>query len=168
VLNICEQYCNSLHSQAKEELEMMTEYARVTMGKLTRKVEDLDSLRFMMNLLKEVRAKESSIDLEMNPVMDMYNLLENNLPSDFMDKDEIDKKTMLKSNWKKLVNLALSRSHELTQTQLGFKNGLLEDINSFKVDVLQVCNILLVFERQQRAYVIIMIAFLLSKVPCRF
>ena len=109
------------------------------MGKLTRKVEDLDSLRFMMNLLKEVRSKESSIDMEMNPVMDMYNLLENYLPSDFMDKDEIDKKTVLRSNWRKLVNLALSRSDELSRTQLGFKSGLLRDIAIFQVDVVQVC-----------------------------
>ena len=109
------------------------------MGKLTRKVEDLDSLRFMMNLLKEVRIKESSIDMEMNPVMDMYHLLENYLPSNFMDKDEIDKKTVLKSNWRKLVNLALSRSDELSKTQLGFKSGLLKNIASFKIDVCQVC-----------------------------
>ena len=108
------------------------------MGKLTRKVEDLDSLRFMMNLLKEVRIKESSIDMEMNPVMEMYHLLENYLPSDFMDKDEVDKKTVLRSNWKKLVNLALSRSDELSRTQLGFKSGLLKDIAAFKIDVYQV------------------------------
>ena len=109
------------------------------MGKLTRKVEDLDSLRFMMNLLKEVRIKESSIDMEMNPVMDMYHLLENYLPSNFMDKDEIDKKTVLRSNWRKLVSLALSRSDELSKTQLGFKSGLLKNIAAFKVDVCQVC-----------------------------
>lgn len=109
------------------------------MGKLTRKVEDLDSLGFMMNLLKEVRIKESSIDMEMNPVMDMYQLLENYLPSDFMDKDEVDKKTVLRSNWRKLVNLALSRSDELSKTQLGFKTDLLNDIAAFKIDVSQVC-----------------------------
>lgn len=113
----------------------MTEYTRLTMGKLTRKVEDLDSLRFMMNLLKEVRTKESSIEMEMNPVMDMYHLLENYLPSDFMDKDEIDKKTVLRANWRKLVTLALSRSDELSRTQLGFKSGLLKDITFFKTDV---------------------------------
>ncbi len=105
------------------------------MGKLTRKVEDLDSLRFMMILLKEVRLKESSIEMEMNPVMDMYQLLEHYLPSDFMDKDEVDKKTVLRANWKKLVKLALSRSDELSRTQLGFKSGLLRDIAAFKTDI---------------------------------
>ncbi len=119
----------------------MTEYTRLTMGKLTRKVEDLDSLRFMMNLLKEVRTKESCIEMEMNPIMDMYNLLENYLPSDFMDKDEIDKKTVLRVNWRKLVTLALSRSDELSRTQLGFKTGLLKDISAFKKDVSNVSSL---------------------------
>ena len=68
------------------------------MGKLTRKVEDLDSLLFMMNLLREVREKESSIDMEIMPIMDMYQMLEYYLPSGFMDKEEIDKKIVLRTN----------------------------------------------------------------------
>ncbi len=110
----------------------------MSMGKLARKVDDLDSLRFMMNLLIEIRQKESSIDLEIDPIMDMYEMLESYLPSGFMDKEEIDKKTMLRSNWKKLIALSLSRNDELTRTQVGFKSGLIEDIASFTVDVTQV------------------------------
>jgi len=130
-------YSDNLHSQAKNELERITEYTRMTMGKLSRKVEDLDSLRFMMNLLREVREKESSIDMEINPVMDMYQMLEYYLPSGFMEKEEIDKKTMLRSNWKKLVSQSLVRTDELSKTQIGFKRGLIKDISNFKVDVVQ-------------------------------
>ena len=61
-------FSDNLHSCAIRELEKITEYSRLTMGKLSRKVEDLDSLRFMMDLLKEVREKESSIEMEINPV----------------------------------------------------------------------------------------------------
>ena len=107
------------------------------MGKLARKVEDLDSLRFMMNILSEVREKESSIDMEISPIMDMYQMLECYLPSGFMDKDEIDKKSMLRSNWKKLVTQSLSRNDELSRTQIGFKVGLLKDISDFKSDMKQ-------------------------------
>jgi len=95
-------YSDNLHSRAKTELERITEYTRMTVGKLSRKVEDLDSLRFMMNVLQEVREKESSIDMEINPIMDMYQMLEHYLPSGFMEKEEIDKKTVLKTNWKKI------------------------------------------------------------------
>lgn len=110
----------------------------MTMGKLTRKVEDLDSLRFMMNLLREVREKESSIDMEINPVMDMYQMLECYLPSGFMEKEEIDKKIVLRSSWRKLVAQALNRNNELSQTQIGFKAGLIKDIATFRSDVNQV------------------------------
>lgn len=113
------------------------------MGRLTRKVEDLDSLRFMMDLLMEVREKEPSVEMEINPVMDMYQMLEHNLPSGFMDKEEIDKKTVLKANWKKLVALLLSRNDELSRTQIGFKNGLVDDITAFGLDIRQVSVIVL-------------------------
>lgn len=42
------------------------------MGKLKKEVRDLDGLRFMMNMLKEVRQRESGIDVEINPIMNMY------------------------------------------------------------------------------------------------
>lgn len=42
------------------------------MGKLKKEVRDLDSLRFMMNMLKEVRQRESGINMEINPIMNMY------------------------------------------------------------------------------------------------
>jgi len=111
----------------------------MNMGRLARKVEDLDSLRFMMDLLMEIREKETSIEMEIILVMEMYEMLEHNLPSDFMDKEEIDKKTVLTSNWKKLVKLAQTRNDELSRTQLGFKSALIEDVTAFGLDIQQVC-----------------------------
>lgn len=105
------------------------------MGKLSRKVEDIDSLGFMMNVLQEIREKGCSIDIEINPIMDMYHLLECHLPSGFMEKEEIDEKTVLRSNWKRLVSHALNRTDELSNTQIGFKKGLLKDIAAFEADI---------------------------------
>ena len=42
------------------------------MGKLKKEVRDLDGLRFMMNMLKEVRQRESGISMEVYPIMNMY------------------------------------------------------------------------------------------------
>jgi len=92
----------------------------------------------MMNLLREVREKESCFDMEVDPIMDMYKMPECYLPSWFMEKKEIDKKTVLRANWKKLVVQALSRTDELSQTQIGFKRGLTKDITAFKADMIQV------------------------------
>ena len=127
-------YSEKLHDRAKSELERLTEYARVTMGKLGRKVDDLDSLGFMMRLLAEVRDKESYIDMEIEPVMEMYKMLEDYLPSGFMAKEEIDKKTVLRANWKKVVAQSQVRQDELSRTQIGFRRDLVGDVASFKVD----------------------------------
>lgn len=38
--------------------------------------------------------QESGIDMEIDPIMHMYHMLENFLPPGFMEKEEIDKKTV--------------------------------------------------------------------------
>ncbi|KAH9103464.1 hypothetical protein AeMF1_002875 [Aphanomyces euteiches] len=128
-------YSDNLHNQARKKMESLTEYFRSTMGKLNRKVVDLDSLRFVMNLLKEVRSRESGINMEINPVLDMYEMLEYYLPEGFMEKEEMDQKSVLRSNWRRLIHHAETRTDELSKTQAGFKRGLLRDIKEFIVDV---------------------------------
>ena len=110
------------------------------MGKLSRKVEDIDSLGFILSVIQEIREKECSIDIEINPIMDMYRLLECHLPSGFMEEEEIDKKTVLRSNWKRLISQSLKRADELSNTQIGFKKGLLKDIAAFETDIQNVSN----------------------------
>lgn len=128
-------FSDNLHAQAKGKLEHLTEFIRVTSGKLVREVVDLDSLSFIMKLLVEVRSRESTMEMEISPIMDMYRMLESYLPSGFMEKDEIDKKTILRNNWKKLLKLSEQRADELSKTQRNFKKQLLKDIKELKVDV---------------------------------
>ena len=99
-------FSDNLHAQAKLKLENLTEFIRMTNGKVSREVTDLDSLRYLMKLLVEVRDRESSMEMEINPIMDMYRMLESYLPSGFMEKEETDKKTVLRTNWKKLLKLS--------------------------------------------------------------
>lgn len=128
-------FSDNLHAQAKVRLEHLTEYIRMTNGKVMRDVSDLDTLRFIMRLLVDVRDRESSMDMEINPMMDMYRMLESYLPAGFMEKEEIDKKTVLRTNWKKLLKQAEMRTEELSKTQMKYKRQLLRDIKEFKIDV---------------------------------
>jgi len=128
-------FSDNLHSQAKLKLEALTEFIRMTNGKVTREVNDLDSLRFLMKLLVDVRDRESSMQMEIDPIMDMYRMLESYLPAGFMEKEETDKKTVLQSNWKKLLKQSEVRTEELSKTQTSFKRSLLKDIKEFKLDV---------------------------------
>jgi dynein heavy chain, axonemal len=52
-----------------------------------------------------------------------------------MEKEEIDKKTVLRTNWKKLLKQAEMRTEELSKTQMKYKRQLLRDIKEFKFDV---------------------------------
>lgn len=128
-------YSDNLHARAKDELEKLTEYIRQTTSKLARDVVDLENLKSMMALLKEVRTKESGIDMEIDPIMNMYHMLENFLPAGFMEKEEIDKKTVLRTSWKRLVKQAEARTEELSKRQARFKRGLIRDIRLFVDDV---------------------------------
>lgn len=130
-------FSDNLHIQAKSKLEQLTEYIRMTNGKVSREVTDLDTLSFIMRLLVDVRERESSMEMEINPIMDMYRMLESFLPPGFMEKEEIDKKTVLRANWKKLLKQCETRTEELSKAQMKFKRQLLKDIKEFKRDVEQ-------------------------------
>ena len=62
------------------------DYMKSSVARLQRPVVDIDSLRFVMDVLMEIRQKESGIDHEINPVLDMYHMLERYLPEGYMDK----------------------------------------------------------------------------------
>jgi hypothetical protein len=76
-----------------------------------KKVDSLDSLRFVMSLLKEVRERESCIEAEIVPILDMYSMLENYLPPGCMDKEEMDLRSVLRSSWRKVQNISYPYSY---------------------------------------------------------
>ena len=79
-------YSSKVHELAKEKTYDVFEYMRMTTNKLNRKVESLDDLKFVMNVLKDIR-EESNIEMEIAPIMDMYAMLERYVPGGITDKD---------------------------------------------------------------------------------
>jgi dynein heavy chain len=100
------QYSDKVHGKARDSMNALTEYMRVTGQKLSREVTSLDSLRFTMTVLREVRERESSIEMEFTPILDMYAMLESYLPGGYMDTEEMDAKSVIRSTWRKLVDHA--------------------------------------------------------------
>ena len=133
-------FSQNLHSRAAEQMAKLADYMKSSASKLRRPITDIDSLRFVMNVLKEIRERESGISMEINPVLDMFSLLENYLPEGFIDQLELDEKSMLRVNWRKLVELAESVTDEIAGLQGGFKKKLLADVKSFVVDVVNFRN----------------------------
>lgn len=130
-------YSDNLHQQSRQQMEALIEYMKQTTTKLNREIDSLDVLRFVMGTLREIRERESGIDMEINPVLDMYTMLETYLPAGYMDKEEMDMKAVLRNNWKKLTLHAEQIADQLTKLQVGFKRNLLRDIKDFVVDVRQ-------------------------------
>ena len=127
-------FAKDLHKKARSRLDNIFEYINQTKAKLSKDVTGIDTLRYVMQTLKEVRQKEGEIELEFKPIMEMYNILDTYLPSG-MEKDEQDQRHVLKNKWKSLVELAETRQNELQQTQNSFKRDLIKSVRFLIQDV---------------------------------
>mmetsp|Transcript_5388 Transcript_5388/g.12712 ORF Transcript_5388/g.12712 Transcript_5388/m.12712 type:complete len:4322 (-) Transcript_5388:507-13472(-) len=126
------QFAHNLHKQCSEDLKAFDAYIRDTTLKLNRKIEDLEDVRGIMAVLKEVREKESEIDNLIGPIEEMYALLlryEVRVP-----KEETTMVSDLRYGWKKLRKLATDVSDNLTRLQVGFKRELIKEVKTFVVD----------------------------------
>lgn len=97
-------YSKELHVGARAKLENLSESIKNTMKRMNREVTeaDIDALGYVMTTLQDVRKKQSEIELEFGPIFHTYSILDTYLPANVMDKDELDARAMLKSNWDKL------------------------------------------------------------------
>eukprot|EP00439_Symbiodinium_sp_Y106_P041233 s629_g5.t1 len=94
-----ESFARELHTQAFHRLEALSEVIKSTMKKLSREVADgdIDALGHVMRTLREVREKQGEIELELEPVAQMYAMLDSYLPN-ILDKEEQDARSMLQSS----------------------------------------------------------------------
>ena len=128
-------YSNKVHMLAKQAMADTYEYMRVITNKLNIEVQSLDTLRYVMNVLKEVREKESSIEMEVSPILDMYAMLEIYLQEGVINKDEVEEKAKIMPSWKKVVEHAEEVTNSLSAVQGTYKKQLVWDIREFAMDV---------------------------------
>lgn len=129
------QYSDKVHNQAREQMLALFEYMRSTQAQLKRDVDSIDSLRSVMAVLREVRERESSIEMEIMPILDMYQMLEEFLPGGVMEKEEMDQRSVLRSHWVRLVDFAEEVTDRLSEVQGTFKHKLTRDVREFLGDV---------------------------------
>jgi len=129
------QYSERVHQQASESMQKLIEYIHLTQQRCGREVNSLESLRFVMNVLKEIRERESTIEQEITPILDMYDMLEHYLPAGVVDKEEMDKKSILRSSWRKLGDFAEEVTDRLAGIQDKFKAQLTQDVRNFAQEV---------------------------------
>ena len=71
----------------------------------------------------------------MRPVLDMYGMLTRYLPDGYLDREEMDRISVLRSTWRKLVQRALEVTDELITLQHPLKNKLIADVKDFKKNI---------------------------------
>lgn len=128
-------YSQKVYILAKEAMNNITEYMRTMTNKLNIPVQSLDNLGYVMNVLKEIREKESSINIEVTPILDMYSMLERYLPEGVIEKEEIDKKSSIYASWRRLVEQAEHVASSLSAVQGKYKSELIKDIREFGIDI---------------------------------
>ena len=128
-------YSNKIHKLAKDSMGRLYEFFRTLSNKLNIEVQSLDTLRYVMLVLKEVRERESSIEMDISPIMDMYLMLDHYLPGGVINREEIDQKLNIMSTWKKVVEHADSVTDALSAVQGTYKKQLLWDIREFGLDI---------------------------------
>jgi len=130
-------YSNKVHQLAKEQMADLYEYMRGITIKLNVEVQSLDTLRYVVNVLKEVREKESSIEMDISPILDMYNMLEYYLPDGLINKDEVEQRQGITGAWRKVIENADSVNNALIALQGDYKKQLVWDIRDFTMDIRQ-------------------------------
>lgn len=98
-------YSQDLYIRANRMLEQLNDDMKQIRLKIDKPAKDIDSLGQVMYALEEIRKKESEIDIDFRPVIDMFALLEN---SSYMENreqkgDEIDASSILDKDWAALV-----------------------------------------------------------------
>jgi len=128
------QYAKNLHMQALSDLERllfeMEENDKLISQEIT---DNLADLRVLMDTLKDIRQRESEVEIMFGPVEATYLLLEKYEVN--VAKDEFDKVADLRFKWKKLRALANERNDQIAQLQGGFKRDLIAQVDKFATEV---------------------------------
>jgi len=127
-------------------LETLNDDMKQIRLKIEKPAKDIDALGQVMHALEEIRKKESEIDIDFRPVIDMFALLEN---SSYMENkeqkgDEMDASSILDKDWAGLVQQASQVQDGLFVQQSQFKkdliqkvNFLVDDVTSFRADFVE-------------------------------
>ena len=126
-------YTVHLHSVAKRQLTSFVEYTKAAVTSLSRDVDSLNSLAAVMDVLREVRHRQSGIEGELAPIGDMYSMLERYGAE--VSQDERDMLSILRSNWDKVVSRGEVVTDTIASLQVGFRSQLLTNVKEFKIDV---------------------------------
>eukprot|EP01064_Diplonema_japonicum_P034643 TRINITY_DN7253_c0_g4_i1.p1 TRINITY_DN7253_c0_g4~~TRINITY_DN7253_c0_g4_i1.p1 ORF type:complete len:4646 (+),score=1368.52 TRINITY_DN7253_c0_g4_i1:87-14024(+) len=127
------QYAKNLHQQASRDLAriqtQMDENDKALQNDI-KEEDSLEDLRMMMYTLREIRERESEVDLLFDPVQENYAMLKGNNAQ--IPKDEEEQVGELWHHWRNLRQKAQKRNDEISKLQNGFKARLTREVDIFQ------------------------------------
>lgn len=106
----------------------ITEQMHDLKSKLERDVKDFASLKFVMDAQAEIRDVQSWIDMKFELIIERYNTLEKYLPFGVMSKDEMDTKSVLRTQWSQILSMSSQVMSNVNGLQGGFKQDLMDNV----------------------------------------
>lgn len=70
-------YAEDLHRRANMQLDALAEQTKMLDNRLKNQVDDIDGLQSVMETLECIRKDQAEIEMKLNPVQDMYAILDN-------------------------------------------------------------------------------------------
>lgn len=128
-----DRYSEHLHKLSRSKLQNMLEYMKSTLSMLDRTVDGINPLRYVMDVLKEIRNRQSIITIQINPILETYTLLERFGVT--LTQDEMDGRSVLWGQWKKVVDKAENVTESIASVQGQFRRSLVAHVKRFKTDV---------------------------------
>ena len=128
-------YSEKLHAAVKGEMDTLAETMHDIKSKLEREVKDFATLKFVMDVQADIRDMQSNVDSRFEHIIERYNILEKYLPFGAMTKDEMDTKSVLKTQWSAILQLSAAVMTNVQGLQSGFKQDLRDNVKVFKSTV---------------------------------
>jgi len=128
------QYTSNLVQIARDDLNTLLEYMGSNTRKFNMTVTSLDDVRKVMQMMSEVREKESVIEWDFGPLEEKFELLQR-YGVKSVTGDELYAVRDLRKNWTKLKALTESVGDDLGTRQMQFKKDLVQNMKRFKTDI---------------------------------
>ena len=137
-------YCNDWKKEYLKELLRTTkssgkdlnELLNGFLDKMNNKPDTIYDLKEIVNAIEEIRRKEGSIQAQIKPYIQYYNLVSEHLKEPYnIEKLNFPLKDSFNEKWQEILKLAVQHRDELQKNQLTFRKKLCNDVIQLKEDV---------------------------------
>ena len=129
------QYSEKLHQEAKHDMEGTSEMMKDLKNKLEREVKDFASLKYVMDAQSELREIQAGIEIRFKSILDRYNTLEKYLPFGALSKDEMDAKSVLRTDWNSILIKSEQVMGNVSILEGPYREDLIDKVSVFQKNV---------------------------------